>query len=233
MNAMGHGVPTMIGVDQSALAGKIAKLIPDYMAMGDKGGSMDGMEMPLPENTLPMMTGSGPHGAIEMGGMFSTVKVRRNLARDDYRDPGWYRAPAGSVAYEWKGDAPAASRAPAATMDIAESRFSFHSYRKDNMKPFNALPRFILGAALALSAAVACAQDDRPRVDGEIRKVDAAAGKLTIRHGEIPNLRMSGMTMIFKASPEVLGRAKEGEKISFTADRVDGALTVMSLEERP
>ncbi|OWY30167.1 multicopper oxidase family protein [Herbaspirillum robiniae] len=114
MNAMGHGVPTMIGVDQSAVAGKIARLIPDYMVMGDKGGSMDGMEMPLPENTLPMMTGDGPYGAIEMGGMFSTVKVRRNLARNDYRDPGWYRAPAGSVAHEWKGgDAPAPQAAPA------------------------------------------------------------------------------------------------------------------------
>ncbi|NUU02585.1 multicopper oxidase family protein [Herbaspirillum robiniae] len=114
MNAMGHGVPTMIGVDQSAVAGKIARLIPDYMVMGDKGGSMDGMEMPLPENTLPMMAGNGPYGAIEMGGMFSTVKVRRNLARNDYRDPGWYRAPAGSVAHEWKGgDAPAPQAAPA------------------------------------------------------------------------------------------------------------------------
>ncbi|MBO9538482.1 copper oxidase [Herbaspirillum sp.] len=113
MNAMGHGVPTMIGVDQSKLAAKIGKLIPDYMAMGDKGGSMDGMEMPLPDNTLPMMAGNGPYGAIEMGGMFSTVKVRRNLARGDYRDPGWYRAPAGSVAYEWQGGAaPAPHSAP-------------------------------------------------------------------------------------------------------------------------
>jgi len=115
MNAMGHDLPTMIGVDQSRVAGKIARLIPDYMAMGQTGGAMGDMEMPLPENTLPMMTGRGPYGAIEMGGMFSTVKVRRQLARDDYRDPGWYRAPAGTVAREWHdGDAaaPAAPRAP-------------------------------------------------------------------------------------------------------------------------
>jgi hypothetical protein len=64
------------------------------------------MEMPLPDNTLPMMTGRGPFGPVEMGGMFSTVKVRRNLARDDYRDPGWYRAPAGTVAREWQGETP-------------------------------------------------------------------------------------------------------------------------------
>lgn len=115
MNAMGHDVPTMIGVDQSKVADKIARLIPDYMAMGETGGAMGDMEMPLPDNTLPMMTGRGPYGAIEMGGMFSTVKVRRHLARDDYRDPGWYRAPRGSVAYEWNGPdpAPAAARAPA------------------------------------------------------------------------------------------------------------------------
>ncbi|MCA1325524.1 multicopper oxidase family protein [Herbaspirillum sp. alder98] len=113
MNAMGHDVPTMIGVDQSGVAEKIAKLIPDYMVMGDKGGAMGDMEMPLPDNTLPMMSGRGPYGPIEMGGMFSTVKVRRGLARDDYRDPGWYRPPTGSVAYEWKGTPPAAPQAPA------------------------------------------------------------------------------------------------------------------------
>ena len=113
MNAMGHDVPTMIGVDQSGVAEQISRLIPDYMVMGDKGGAMGDMEMPLPDNTLPMTGGRGPYGAIEMGGMFSTVKVRRGLARDDYRDPGWYRAPAGSVAYEWAGTPPAAPQAPA------------------------------------------------------------------------------------------------------------------------
>jgi FtsP/CotA-like multicopper oxidase with cupredoxin domain len=114
MNAMGHNVPTMIGVDQRGVAEKINKLVPDYMAMGDKGGSMGGMEMPLPDNTLPMMTGQGPFGGIEMGGMFTTVKVREGLARNDYRDPGWYRHPKGTTAWEWTGgDAPAAARAPA------------------------------------------------------------------------------------------------------------------------
>ncbi len=103
MNAMGHTVPTMIGVDQRGLAKKINSLVPEYMAMGEKGmADMGEMEMPLPENTLPMMTGSGPYGPIEMGGMFTTVKIRENLARNDYRDPGWYKAPAGTVAYEYK-----------------------------------------------------------------------------------------------------------------------------------
>ncbi len=102
MNAMGHQVPTMIGVDQRAAAAKLGALMPDYMAMGSTGmGDMTEMAgMPLPENTLPMMGGDGPHGMIDMGGMFSVVKIREGLARDDYRDPGWYQAPAGSVASE-------------------------------------------------------------------------------------------------------------------------------------
>jgi FtsP/CotA-like multicopper oxidase with cupredoxin domain len=116
MNAMGHDVPTMIGVDHRGVAERINKLIPDYMLMGERGmADMGEMEMPLPENTLPMMSGSGPFGALEMGGMFTVIKVRDGLARNDYKDPGWYRHPAGSVAYEWKGEAPAATRqAPAA-----------------------------------------------------------------------------------------------------------------------
>jgi FtsP/CotA-like multicopper oxidase with cupredoxin domain len=107
MNAMGHGVPTMIGVDQRGIAEKINKLLPDYMVMGERGmAEMGDMEMPLPDNTLPMMTGQGPFGPLEMGGMFTVVKIREGLARGDYKDPGWYRHPKGSVAYEWKGDLP-------------------------------------------------------------------------------------------------------------------------------
>ncbi|MEY3993324.1 MAG: hypothetical protein RLZZ113_429, partial [Pseudomonadota bacterium] len=61
MNAMGHDVPTLIGVDHRGLAKRISKLIPDYMVMGERGmADMAEMEMPLPENTIPMMTGEGP-----------------------------------------------------------------------------------------------------------------------------------------------------------------------------
>ena len=115
MNAMGHNVPTMIGVDPKTAVDKISKLIPDYMAMGATGmAEMGAMEMPLPQNTLPMMTGQGPHGAMEMGGMFTVMKVRPDLKPGDYRDPGWYRPPAGTVAREWTGPAPQETRAPSA-----------------------------------------------------------------------------------------------------------------------
>jgi FtsP/CotA-like multicopper oxidase with cupredoxin domain len=114
MNAMGHDVPTMIGVDHRGVAEKINRLLPDYMVMGDKGGAMGGMEMPLPENTLPMMLGDGPFGGIDMGGMFTTLKVRAGQARGDFKDPGWYRHPPGTQAVEWTGAMPPAPSAAAA-----------------------------------------------------------------------------------------------------------------------
>jgi len=111
MNAMGHDVPTMIGVDHRDVVQKIQKLIPDYMVMGERGmADMGEMEMPLPDNTLPMMTGQGPFGPLEMGGMFTVVKVRDGQAQGDYRDPGWYRHPPGTQAFEWTGELPAAAR---------------------------------------------------------------------------------------------------------------------------
>ena len=104
MNAMGHNVPTMIGVDHSGVARQITKLIPDYMVMGERGmKDMTEMEMPLPDNTAAMMAGTGPFGAVGMGGMFSVVKVRKEQKPGDYRDPGWFQHPPGTVAYEWTG----------------------------------------------------------------------------------------------------------------------------------
>ena len=59
------------------------------------------METPLPDNNLPMMTGRGQFGPIEMGGMCSIVKVREDLPDRDYGDPGWYDYPEGTVAYKF------------------------------------------------------------------------------------------------------------------------------------
>jgi FtsP/CotA-like multicopper oxidase with cupredoxin domain len=111
MNAMGHSVKTFIGVSQRDLTKTIRKLLPDYMPMGSAGmAEMGSMEMPMPDNTLPMMTGFGQFGPIEMGGMFSVVKVREGLALNDYKDPGWYQHPPGTVAYEVKGPTPKVPR---------------------------------------------------------------------------------------------------------------------------
>ena len=114
MGAMGHDVPTLIGVDHRGLVQRIQKLIPDYMLMGERGmADMGEMEMELPENTAPMMTGTGPYGAIEMGGMFTTLKVRADLKPDDYRDPPWYTQPPGTQSFEYAGPAPTPARASA------------------------------------------------------------------------------------------------------------------------
>jgi FtsP/CotA-like multicopper oxidase with cupredoxin domain len=113
MNAMGHDLRTFIGVNKRTFARQMKQLVPDYMPMGSAGmADMGEMEMQLPDNTLPMMTGFAQFGAVEMGGMFTVLKVREGLAAGDYKDPGWYQHPPGTVAWEWKGPVPATTRAP-------------------------------------------------------------------------------------------------------------------------
>ena len=86
----------------------IRKLLPDYMAMGARGmAEMGAMEMPMPDNTLPMMTGLGQFGPIEMGGMFTVVKVREGSRARRLQGSGLVQHPNGSVAYEWTGEFPA------------------------------------------------------------------------------------------------------------------------------
>jgi manganese oxidase len=99
MGAMGHGVPTMIGVDHRGLVKPLQRSVPDYMVMGERGmADMGEMQMELPANTFPMMTGTGPYGPIEMGGMFTVLKVRADQKAGDYSDPGNYAMPPGTQA---------------------------------------------------------------------------------------------------------------------------------------
>lgn len=106
--------------------------------------------------------------------------------------------------------------------------------------PFAAL------AALLLSAAAFAAQA-QPRTtpasappaapataalaDGEVRRIDRAQGKLTLRHGPLPQLDMPAMTMVFRvADPQWLDGLKEGDKLRFAAEKVNGAYTVTAIE---
>jgi len=67
--------------------------------------------------------------------------------------------------------------------------------------------------------------------EGEIRKVDKEAGKLTIKHGELKNLGMPAMTMVFRAQePAMLDQVKPGDKVSFIADKIGGQLTVTRIQ---
>ena len=110
MNGMSHNVPNTLGVDDSDLAGKITALVPDYMGVEQSPMADMQMSMPMPENTLGMMSGEGPYGNIDMGGMFTVLKIREGFAPGDYRDPGWYDAPKDRVARPWQGEAPPVHR---------------------------------------------------------------------------------------------------------------------------
>lgn len=106
------------------------------------------------------------------------------------------------------------------------------------MKP---LHKVLLSAVLAVSyvSAGSLAHAQQPTAnaaqtemsEGEIKKIDMDAGKLTIKHGELKNLGMPGMTMAFKArDPAMLEKVKEGDKVRFVAEKINGALTVTSIE---
>lgn len=98
MNQMGHDSGNLIGVNTSGLNSPMNKLVPGYMAMGQDGmGDMGTMGMAEPKNSIPMVGGPGAYGYITMGGMFNLLKVREALPADG-SDPGWYQAPAGTVA---------------------------------------------------------------------------------------------------------------------------------------
>ena len=82
-------------------------------------------------------------------------------------------------------------------------------------------------SALALVSAAALA------ADGEVMKVDADQGKITLKHGPIENLGMPGMTMVFKAGdPAMTSQVKAGDKVKFEADKIDGAITVTKIAKK-
>jgi manganese oxidase len=97
MTQMGHGLPPMIGVDSAKLDARMRDVIPEYMTMGTEGmGGMAEMGMPVPKNSLPMRGAQGPFGYIDMGGMFTVLKVRDDPRRADAA--GWYQHPPGTQA---------------------------------------------------------------------------------------------------------------------------------------
>jgi len=97
MTQMGHGVPVTLGADAARIDRRVAAVVPGYMTMGQDGmGSMMEMNMPVPPNSLPMRSGPGPYAPIDMGGMFTILKVREDPERED--GSGWYSPPPGSVA---------------------------------------------------------------------------------------------------------------------------------------
>ena len=97
MNQMGHGLPNMLGMRAEGFDDLVRPLLPGYMTMGQDGmGEMGAMGMRVPRNSIPMVGADGPHGYIDMGGMFTVLKVRDGLT--SFADPGWYQQPSGTSA---------------------------------------------------------------------------------------------------------------------------------------
>ncbi|HWO20067.1 MAG TPA: copper oxidase [Kofleriaceae bacterium] len=95
MNQMGHDAPNLVGASTQGIDARMTRVVPGYMTMGATGmGEMHRMQ--LPDNSISMLGGDGPFGLIDMGGMFTILKVRKQLSGD--LDPGWYEHPAGTVA---------------------------------------------------------------------------------------------------------------------------------------
>ncbi|MFP5398557.1 MAG: copper-binding protein [Gammaproteobacteria bacterium] len=89
---------------------------------------------------------------------------------------------------------------------------------------------WITAAAVALAGTAALAQP----YDGEVRKIDKAQGKITLRHGELKALDMPPMTMVFRvADPALLERVAVGDKVRFDAAKVDGNYTVTAIARSP
>jgi Cu(I)/Ag(I) efflux system periplasmic protein CusF len=85
--------------------------------------------------------------------------------------------------------------------------------------------------AAAPAASSTAAATSLPMAEAEIRKIDLENKKVTLKHGEIKNLDMPGMTMVFQVKDvTMLEKIKSGDKVKFTADKVNGAFTVMSIE---
>ncbi len=91
---------------------------------------------------------------------------------------------------------------------------------------------FAASHAAAPAATTTSMQTVLPSTDGEVRKIDLENKKITLKHGEIKNLDMPGMTMVFQVKdPAMLDTVKAGDKVKFTVDKVNGAMTVQSIEK--
>ena len=73
-----------------------------------------------------------------------------------------------------------------------------------------------------------------PWVEAEVRRVDLSAGKIGLQHGQIPNLDMPPMNMVFQVRDKaLLSSAKTGDRVRVQVDQINGAYTVMALEPAP
>lgn len=109
--------------------------------------------------------------------------------------------------------------------------FAFAPSHAAGPAPTPATPAATPAASPAATPSAAGAPATRPDAEGEVRRIDKAQGKVTLRHGRIPSLDMAPMTMVFRvADPGMLDRLQPGAKVKFAAQSVNGALTVVAIE---
>ncbi len=112
----------------------------------------------------------------------------------------------------------------------------------------NAFSKLTLAIVMSAASSVAFAQDSHAGhgaahaghkapasaelTDGEVKKIDKEAGKITLRHGEIKNLNMGAMTMVLRVKDaSMLDQVKVGDNVKFAADRVNGAVTIVQMQK--
>jgi Cu(I)/Ag(I) efflux system protein CusF len=100
-----------------------------------------------------------------------------------------------------------------------------------HMRKVSVMAASILVLSGGMPARVTLAQ--APMVNGQVTKIDEAAGKITLKHGPIKKLDMNeGMTMVFRVQdPAMLKQVKVGDKVKFDADRINGQITVTKIEK--
>ena len=102
----------------------------------------------------------------------------------------------------------------------------------------NTTTRFFVHALLMVSSLLmsvwAKAETDKFMAEGVVRKLDAENRKITIKHGEIKNLEMPGMTMVFRLQDAVsLDKLQAGDKVLFPVEKLDGAFVITDLQGSP
>lgn len=89
----------------------------------------------------------------------------------------------------------------------------------------------VLAAMAVVCFSTSYAASSADMVDGEVRKIDKSAGKITLKHSDIKNLDMPGMTMVFRVKdPAALDSLKVGDKVRFHAEKAEGAIVVTEIE---
>ena len=89
-----------------------------------------------------------------------------------------------------------------------------------------------IAAVLASIVTAGAAFAQNAMVHGEVKKIDAAAGKITLKHGPIKNLEMDAMTMVLRVNdPDMLKNLKVGDKVKFEAERASEGVTITKMQK--